>query len=332
MVNLKWVLSLVLIASLLVLSACGNNKVDTVQETSSNQVMETATAETTSDTSEQAIEVTDLAGNVVKLDKVPERVIALSAGDMEIVYALGGTVVGRTTVSDTVNPPEAEDVPELGNMMNLSLEKIASLNPDLIIAHQQLNAKSVPALKEMGVNVLLTGASTLDDIYKTIDIIGTVMQKNSEADTLIKKIEDKVKSVNKSENPVRALIVFGVSGNWMVALPNSLSGNLLEVAGGVNIAKDYPQLEKYSQYAQLNTERILEANPDAIFLISPGPAKVAMDSFTKEMENNPAWQSIDAVKNGHFVLLPNSLFGSNPGPRVVESIDFFIEELEKVKQ
>src|SRR5690625_7583692 len=95
----------------------------------------------------------------------------------------------------------------------------------------------------------------------------------------------------------------------MVALPTSLTGNMLEAVGGYNIAKDYPKLERFPQYAQLDTEKILEADPKLILLITPGDSEKAKESLSKEMEKNPTWKSVAAVESGNIVALTNELFG-----------------------
>lgn len=305
----------------------------TSTETTTNVESEGKSPEKAISPEPKKIEIVDLAGNVVVLDKPQERVIALGTADMEIVYALGSEVVGRTTIAGKINPPEAESVPEVGDLVSIDLEKIAALNPDLIIVHKQLNANSIPALKAMGINVIATGSANIDDIYYTIEIIGKALGKDAEATSLIENMQSKISKISvKRENPVRALIVFGMPGQWMVALPNSLSGNFLEIAGGHNVASDFPKIDEYPQYANINTEKIIEANPDIIFLISPGAPKAVMKSFQTEMDKNPVWQFTNAIRNDHFVLLPNHLFGSNPGPRVVDSLEFLIEELNKVSK
>ncbi|WP_102274884.1 ABC transporter substrate-binding protein [Cytobacillus massiliigabonensis] len=332
--------SLILFAILLILlltvSGCGNDEASLSKEkTDREQVSEEKKEVSEEVKTEQStpITVTDLANNEVKFEDVPKRIIAFSSGDMETIYALGGEVVGRPIIEGEIQVEEAKDVPEIGSTNSINIEKVAELSPDLVIAHKQLNAKDIPALKQLGINVLLTGAQSIEEIIQSIEMLGTVMDREEEASKLMTEINTKItefKDANKEQ--LRSMIIFGVPGNWMVALPNSLSGNFLEAIGGYNIARDYPKLEKFPQYAQLNIERIIEADPEAIFLISPGSAEAAKVSFIKEMEKNPSWKNVYAVKNEHFILLPNNLFGSNPGPRVIESLDYLNKELQKILQ
>lgn len=336
MLNRKSFISFaILIILLLTVSGCGKNEASSKEKTNEEHVSEENQEVSKEEKAEQStpITVTDLADNKVKFEEAPKRIIAFSSGDMKTIYALGGEVVGRPTIEGELQVEEAKDVSEIGSTNSINIEKVAELSPDLVIAHKQLNAKDIPALKQLGINVLLTGAQSIDEINQSIEMLGTVMDKEEEATKLMTEINTKIAEFKDlNDEQLRSMIIFGVPGNWMVALPNSLSGNFLEAIGGYNIAKDYPKLEKFPQYAKLNIERIIEADPEAIFLITPGSAEAAKVSFMKEMEKNPSWKNVYAVKNEHFVSLPNHLFGSNPGPRVIESLDYLNKELQKILQ
>ena len=62
-------------------------------------------------------------------------------------------------------------MPEIGSTNSINIEKVAELSPDLVIAHKQLNAKDIPALKQLGINVLLTGAQSIDEINQSIEML-----------------------------------------------------------------------------------------------------------------------------------------------------------------
>ncbi|MCH1625903.1 ABC transporter substrate-binding protein [Ferdinandcohnia quinoae] len=331
----KFITTLLMVGSILLLiTGCGNDEANTKKESKSENTQTDQPKESEKEeeqTDSGPIVVTDLAGNKVELEKMPERVIAFSSGDLYTILELGGEVVGKPTIRGEENNEKLKDIPEIGEAISINIEKIAELKPDLVIAHKQLNAKDIPQLKQLGIEVLLTGAQSIDESIHTIEMIGKVIDKNKEAEKLINSINHNVEEYKASNNgDVRSLIIFGVPGNWMVALPNSLSGSFLEAVGGYNIAKDYPKLEKFPQYAQVNIERIVEANPDVIFLITPGSEEAARVSFTKEMEKNPTWKTIKAVQEDQFIILPNHLFGSNPGPRVIESLEYLRGEIQKV--
>lgn len=118
------------------------------------------------------------------------------------------------------------------------------------------------------------------------------------------------------------MLVYGAPGTYLAALPSSLSGDLLEAAGGKNIAADFPQEEKYPQYAGLSSEKIVERNPEVIMLITHGDPGAVEKSFLKEMNQDATWKKLDAIKNDQIVVLPSHLFGQNPGTKVTEALNY----------
>lgn len=311
-----------MLSFILLISACGSNNEETNETKQDSPSDENETAE--------QITVTDLVGDTITFNEPPKRIIPLSAGDLETIDALGGEAIGRPVIRGEI--PEAfEDIPEIGTSNEVNLEKIISLDPDLVIAHPQMNAKEVPALEEMGIEVIHTGAKNIEEIQASIEMFGSILQKEAEAKALNENIDEKITALQTDEE-LRTLLVFGVPGTLMVALPNTLSGSMLDAAGGYNISEDFPELEDYPGYAQVDTEKILEADPEAIFLITPGPPEQAQKSLSEEIEKNPAWKSVSAVKNDHIVQLPNALFGANPGAKVIESLDYLHDEIESIQK
>ena len=72
----------------------------------------------------------------------------------------------------------------------------------------------------------------------------------------------------------------------------------------------------------------IQANTALMNHTSPDQVK---EGFMKEMSQNSAWSSLDAVKQNRVEVLPADLFGSNPGTRVTESLDILHKLLLAVK-
>ncbi|MGM9986838.1 MAG: helical backbone metal receptor [Bacillaceae bacterium] len=315
------------IPGLLVLSllaGCGS----TASETSGSE--KATTSNNPAESTKSEIVITDFAKRELHFKHSPKNIVALSSGDMNIIYSLGGTVVGRpTSHGDSPDAPYA-NVEQVGSTHEYDLEKIASLKPDLVIGNNPMNTKDIQAFEGIGSQMLLTSANSVAEIQKEITLYGDLLQKQDKATeinaSITKKIEDYSKQNSKDKR--RVLLIYGAPGTYMVALPNSLTGDILQSVGGENIAADYKALENYPQYAQLNVERIIEANPEYVFLITHGNPSEVKDGFTKEMAQNPAWNNIKAVKNNKIEILPSNLFGSNPGTQVVEALDYMNELLQ----
>lgn len=320
-------------ASFFILTACssGNEEESTDANNESNDA-ENNDNNDSENGNDKAITVEDLEGNTVEFSEPPERIVPLSAGDAETIYSLDEEIVGKPVMRGDV-PEYMEDVPDVGTSNDVDMEEIADLDPDLVIAHPQLNAEDIPALEEMGIDVLMTGADTIDEIEDSIDMLGKVLEQEDEADELVDDIDTKIDELaEEGDSDLKSMIIFGSPGNFMIALPNSLSGDMLDAIGGNNIAEDYPELDEYPQYAQIDVEKIIESDPEAIFFISPADSEEATAAFSEEMEQNPAWDSVDAVENDHFIELPNELFGASPGSKIVDSLEYFHDELQSVEK
>lgn len=275
--------------------------------------------------------ITDFTGQKVTFPTVPEKLVALSSGDMEIIHSLGGKVVGRPTSTDKVSS-EVSEIEQIGTTHEIDVEQVALLQPDVVFGHNTMNQKDISLIEGIGSKMVLTGANSIDDIKKQIHLFGEILQKEGKAIELVTQIDAKVaKMEGEQKEKPKVLIIYGAPGTYMVALPNSLSGNLLEVAGGENIAAQFTSLENYPQYAQLNAERIVIANPSYVFLMTHGDSESVKKGFLKEMQQNAAWNSIDAVVHKRIEVLPSDLFGTNPGTRVVEALDFLHEKLQSAE-
>lgn len=285
-----------------------------------------------SEMSDGSLIVKDFAGRQIAFKEPPAKIVALGSGEADIVAALGGNLVGRPTTSAQPVNRAVLEAEQIGNAHEVDLEKIALLRPDVVLGNYPLNEKDIPVLQGIGVQLLLTGANSIDDIKRQIELIGQLLHKEEQAQAIIANIVDKIavyKPTDEANKP-RALLVYGAPGTFMAALPNSLSGNILETAGGVNIASDYPRLQSFPQYAQLNAERVVEADPDIIFFMTHGNPEEIKNSFIREMETNSAWSSISAVKQKRIEVLPQDLFGTNPGARVIEALELMDRLLKEV--
>jgi len=304
-----------LFASILTLAGCGTS---TANNTGT-------TAETKDETEqESAIMITDFANRTVAFETAPKNIVTIGDGEVDIIYALGGELVGRSTTHNEEVNKKLANVDQVGNTHEFNLEKIASLQPDVVLANNPLNMKDIASIEGIGSEIILTNANSVKDIQKQITLFGELIQKQDKAKQLVEEINTKIAEISAkaTDEKVRVLLIYGAPGTYMAALPNSLSGNLLELAGGENIASDYPAIEKYPQYAQLNTERIVEANPEYIFLMTHANPDAVKEGFTKEMAQNPAWNNIDAVKNEHIEILPANLFGTNPGTKITDALHY----------
>lgn len=317
-------LMFIMLSVLFILSACGET--DHADENKGASANAETPKEEESASSE--VEITDASGETVVFETTPESIAILNSGDLDILRQLDVNITGRPTASGPVDQ-EIEGITEIGNPHQPNFEKIAEVNPDVLavpLSFQQYAEN----ISEQGTKIVYTQANSVADIMNTIEIFGDIFDKKLDAEKIIQTIQKDIEEVEKID-PVKTLLVYGAPGTYLAALPNSLSGDLLEKAGGENIASDFIQEENYPQYASLSIEKIIERNPEMIMLITHGEPEAVKVAFEEEMSENAAWKNLDAVKNGNVVVLPSHLFGTNPGTKVSEALQVMVESLSAVK-
>src|SRR5690625_1547097 len=101
------------------------------------------------------LEITDSTGNTVTLEEEPETIISVMPSNTEVLFALGlGDKVIAVTENDTY-PEEVKEKDTVGDF-NINVEKIISLNPDLVVAHASSVHSSLDAYEQVmdaGINV-----------------------------------------------------------------------------------------------------------------------------------------------------------------------------------
>lgn len=158
-----------------------------------------------------------------------------------------------------------------------------------------------------------------------------MLEKEQQATELNEEISEHIETIEKNTDKVRALLVYGAPGTFLAALPSSLSGDILEKAGGENIAAAFPKADQYPNYASMSTEKIVEANPEIVMLITHSDPAAVKKAFEKEMNQNAAWKNLDAVKEKRVVVLSAELFGQNPGTKITEALDEMTKQLDEVR-
>lgn len=278
-----------------------------------------------------AVTVTDMTGREITLDAPATRVVALTASDCEILYALGAgdTLVGRGEYCDY--PEEVQAVASVQSGYETNVEQIIALEPQVVLMATMAQTKEqVEALEAAGVHVIVSDAQDIAGVYTAIELIGAVTGKNDEAAALIAGMKDSFAAIAaKAEGDGSKTVYFEVSpleyGLW-TAGKGTFMDELAQMIGLKNAFEDV------EGWAAISEEQVLERDPDYIVTISmyygEGPTPV------EEIMGREGWQELKAVKNG-AVFNADSNEVSRPGPRLVDAAqalyDFVCGEKETEK-
>jgi iron complex transport system substrate-binding protein len=257
------------------------------------------------------ITITDDLGRTVTITS-SERIVSIGPSCTEILYALGlgDKIVGVDIYSDY--PPEAVAKQKISNWWMPNPEEVAALNPDLVFYAVGLEG-SVQQLESLGLTVVALNPKTMEDIFKSIKLVGDATSKSAEAKALVSAMRqtiNKIQNITKNvENKPRVYIEF-----WYP--PPMTFGNiswghqLIELAGGINVFGNV-SLEWFST----TDEDILETNPEIIISLYGTMHYATLE----DMKQRPGWNTISAVKNGKVYLFDENLF-LRTGPRIVEGL------------
>lgn len=260
--------------------------------------------------------LTDDRGTVVTLAQKPQRVVVLSTSLLNFAAAVDGDLVGRATVKseDAALPEKYQDVPDVGPVYNVSLEKVLACQPDLVIASADHHEKLAAQLEESHIPVLVLKTKTYDDVKRNLDIIGKVYgkedaakAKEAELDQAIHAITDAVPSQGK-----RVAIIHATPSSVSVELPSSIAGDIAQLLHLQNIAAGAASDDQATRIPY-SMESLVQADPDVIFLTSMGSSDKIEKRIHEDIEGNPAWASLTAVKAGRVYVLPEKYFLLNPG-------------------
>ena len=278
---------------------------------------------------EGGITVTDMTGREITLEGPAARIVALTASDVEIIYALGAgdLLVGRGEYCDY--PAEVLEKPVVKSGTETNLEEILALQPDVVImATMAQTEDQVNALEEAGVKVIVSDAQNLEGVYTAITLIGQVVGKNDEAAALAKEMQDTFAEIQAKAEDTGKTIYFEVSplqwGLW-AAGKGTFMDELAGICGLTNAFADM------TGWGAVSEEQVLEKDPDYIVTTSmywgEGPTPV------EEILGRAGWDQLKAVQNNQIFNADSNEI-TRPGPRLMDAVkalyDFVYGAAEEV--
>lgn len=247
--------------------------------------------------------VTDDLGRRVTLPHPPRQIISLAPSVTEILFAVGagGKVAGDTAYCDW--PPAARNLPHVGGPITPNAEKILALRPDLIIlADQTLPRAQADALAaRWRAPVYVTAAATYAQVEKDVAALGALAgSPRATADALARmRAAQAVVRRAVQERPRPRVFVIVWDKPLMTAGGGSFIGDLIRLAGGVNVAEHMG--ESYPSYSP---ERLLREQPD-----------VVLTGINRKALDIPGARALRAVQQRHVFAVTGD-WTDRPGPRL----------------
>jgi iron complex transport system substrate-binding protein len=271
---------------------------------------DTAIEATAPDAGSFPVEVTDSVDNAVTLEQPPQRIVSLSAGHTEILYAIGaGDQV--TAVDNTSDcPSAANELPKVDAFVP-SVEQIAGLEPDLVVIffdpgdlQASLQAIDIPVLN-------LAAPESVQGVYDQMALLGKATGHADDAATLVSAMESAVQDVQSrlEDEPEAPTVFHEVGKTYYSAGSGTFIGDLYGMLGADNVADVTGEA-----YPQMSAEAIIQADPDVIVLADEDAGE-----SPETVKARPGWGSVSAVKNDRIYVIDPDIV-SRPGPRLVEAL------------
>jgi iron complex transport system substrate-binding protein len=254
--------------------------------------------------------LTDDEGVRVTLKAAPQRIVTFAPADTETVFALGlgNRLVGVSYHAFDNFPPQAASLPEIGGANTApNIERVESLQPDLMLATAG-GQEWKQRLRDLGVPVFTTNATSFDDALRDIRTIGRITGADQQAARLTMQMASGAEALRAKLATAPAVSCFLDLGGLYTVAPQDFVYDLLVRAGC-----DPVTAGARSSYPQWSKDQLVQEDP-AVFLFTSDSG----DSIA-QLRHDSALRTVAAIRDGKAFSVDSNLI-SRPGPRLVEGL------------
>ncbi|AMQ07981.1 ABC transporter substrate-binding protein [Sporosarcina psychrophila] len=304
-----WQLGLTAFLAVFLLAACG-----TAATPDKPKVDGTPEAEVVK--ADFPLTLTDSVGNEITLETAPATIVSMVPSNTEILFelGLGDAIVGVNDYDDY--PAEALKKEKIGGQ-DFNVEKIVSMNPEIVFAHESGLGKGKEGLQQIrdaGIPVFVVkNAASFEETYTTIETIGQATGKTVEAEKIITdmkaKVEDVLAKLVTVDNKKTVFVETSPEPNIYTPGKNTFMDQMLEMIGAENIAADQ------EDWFMIAPEEIINRNPDVIIVLYDYIETAVADVYAR-----PGFDTITAIKEKAVVQVKENIT-SRTGPRLAEGLE-----------
>jgi iron complex transport system substrate-binding protein len=251
------------------------------------------------------------------MKEAPSRIVSLTPGNTEVLYALGlgDRLVGVDDQSDY--PLEARELPTVGGTMNVDLAKVAALRPDLVVASLGVpgTQRNLDRLEQQGIPSFTVDPKSLADVLGCILSLGEKTGREEAASGLVAELSARMEAVAELVAPAPARprvywewwpkpFITPGRGSWVT--------DLIEMAGGVNV---FGEMEQES--VTIDEDMVFTRMPDVIIASWCGVERLVERD---RIMSRRGWEILSAVQTGRVYVVEEDPFG-RPGPRLMEGLE-----------
>ena len=257
-----------------------------------------------------AVTVKDAKGEFT-LDKTPSRVVALEYSFVDALAQVGVSPVGVADDNkiDRILPQVREKIAawqSVGTRSQPSLEVIASLKPDLIIADPSRHTAVFEELKKIAPTVMFDSRhESYQGNLETAQKIGDLVGKSAEMKAKINEHNDYIANIAKNLGVQGKKASFGTSreDKFNIQNDNGYVGSFLTTLGFAPT-----KLNSDQAFVEINLEQLVMEKPEYLFI-----AHYRDESIARKWEAEPLWKALPAVKANHVYSVDADMWARGRG-------------------
>ncbi|TGL34277.1 cobalamin-binding protein [Leptospira koniambonensis] len=255
----------------------------------------------------------------------PQRIVCLTEETTELLYLLGEEerIVGISAYTE--RPPHAkEEKPRVSAFINGNIKRIKELNPDLVVGFSDIQAQLSHDLVKEGLNVLITNQRSLEEIFQTILMVGSLIGKSEQVSKLVESYKKKLKDIKERSSSKPKLKVFFQEWDHPIITGIRWVSELLEIVGAIDC---FGHLKEKSMAKDriVSLHEVADAKPDLI--IGSWCGKPMDFEWVRTREE---WKDIPAIKKDKIFEMDPAII-LQPGPALFEEgileMDRILEEV-----
>ena len=256
--------------------------------------------------------VTDDTGLTLQFSEKPKRIVSYSISTDEILLALVepqriialSRLVDDPGVSSVVK--EAKQVPN--RVKGNSMEGVLAFKPDLVIIPDFHPPEMLQSARELGLKVYIYKTpSDIKGVKRSIRQIAALTGEKDKGEALVTKMEERIRQVQQrlAGIPVsRRKRVIQLRSEGAFYAPDNSFGDVCRHAG----VSDATLELKYPSAMEITQEKVVELNPDIIFVPDwDYDGKHNPDGEKRKILNNPSYRGLKAVQQGKVYTISGAL-------------------------
>ena len=270
-----------------------------------------------------AVTLTDDRGRKITLGHPPGRIVSLAPHVTELLYAIGAgdMLVGADEYSDYPGP--AAQLPRIGNASRVDIERVLSLEPDLVIGWLTGNAESdISKLEKLGIPVFVTEITSLDNVAQQLIRLGRLTGKSVKAKEVAAGYRHRLQELRAqyAEKPRISVFYQVWEQPLMTVNGRHFISDAIQLCGGNNV---FSKLQTLAPI--LSKEAVIAADPQAII-----SGRTPGNDTSLQLEWG-SWQSMGAVKYDNLFTIPSDLI-ARPTTRILDGVAMICEALDEARR